>query len=302
MKTPPLAVAVLVAGMLPLPASEEQAAPEVRFEPLSLTVSKFKRDRFGKGTNPFRMEMNAVSGVSLTARFSMDPEWSARLVPDACTLKRLTDDRQTDLLDEADRKPDSFWEENRPLSLISTPEKDGFGAIIRGTKVPSAGAKKLLIEGELVFAPKGSEKDARHDGFDLQNNEVVDMEAVQLKFSRPTPRPGAPAAAGRDQDLWYVQVLPRKDVTNVKLLLFGKDEDVPILGGSGGTTRVMQSGGKAGGGDNPFQGVAMQGFSCPGGELSRIVVRYTPLENLVTLPFKSETGLDLGGATPDGDR
>lgn len=299
MRTPSLAIAVLVAGMPPLPAGAEPPAPEVRFEPLSLTVSKFKRDRFGKGTNPFRMEMNAVSGVSLTARVAMDPEWAARLVPDACKLKRLSDDRQTNLLEESGGKTDPFWEENRPLSLIPTPGKDGFGAIIRGAKVPAAGAQKLLIEGELVFAPKGSEKDARRDGFDLQDNEVVDLEAVQLKFSRPTPRPGAPAAGGRDEDTWFVQVLPRKDVTHVKLLLFGKDEDVPILGGSGGTTRMMHSGGKAGGGDHPFQGVTMQGFSCPGGELSRIVVRYTPVENLVTVPFTCETGLDLGGDTPE---
>ena len=295
MKT--IAITVVITGVLPWLAAEEARPPKLGFEPLSLTISKFKRDTFGKGVNPFRMDMGAVSGVNLTARVSLDAGWAERIVIDDCTLKRFADDRQTNLLATGEGKVDPFWENNRPMSLTPTREQDGIGVTIRGTKIPAEGARKLVIEGEFVFAPEGGEKDARRDGFELQQNDIVELGPVRLRFSRQESRRGLDGdKSGKDN--WYVQVRSREGVSRVKLLLFGKDEDVPIFGGPSGTTITM-SGGKKEGSDDPFRGVTMQGFSCPGGKLSRIVVRYVPKENLVKVPFKWETGFGLSGSSPD---
>jgi hypothetical protein len=294
MKT--IAIVVVIIGTLPWLVAEDIQPPKIGFEPLSLTISKFKRDNFGKGVNPFRMDMGAVSGVSLIARVNLDAGWAERLVIEDCKLKRFVDDRQTNLLASDEGKADTFWENNRPLSLMPSHNKADLGVTIRGANLPADGARKLVIEGEFVFAPEGGEEDARRDGFELLQNDIVELDPVRLRFTKQEPRPGLDGEkAGKDN--WYVQVLPNKGVSRVKLLLFGKDEDVPVFGGPSASW-ITKAVGKKAGSDDPFRGVSMQGFACPGGKLSRIVVRYVPTEKLIKAPFKWETEFGLSGSSP----
>lgn len=285
------AIAALVAGSLPLFAADESARIVPGFEPLSLTISKFKRGPFGKGVNPLQMmDMNATSGVNLTAKVTLAEGWAERIVPEACKLDHFTDDQKTDLLPSAGNEIDPFWENNRSFSVVASREKDSFGILVRGVNVPAAGACKLHIDGELAFASEGAGKEARHEELELRHEQVVEMEPVRLRFTQAKPRSGQ--ADGEEQSMWYVQVLPGEGVSKVKVVLFGKDKDVPILGGNNAETRTFNVSRKPGGG-SPFHGITMQGFSCPGGKLSRIVVRYVSSGDLVRIPFQWETGLGM---------
>ena len=168
-----------------------------------------------------------------------------------------------------------------------------------------------MVEGSLAFAPAAEELSVEHGALQLESDLQIRVGPVQLKFSTqadalgsaPHSRTNASPARTRTAPAaatgWCVQVLPDDLASNVELLLFGDDPDVPILNlnNSQRSPYGVRRGSRTD--EDPFGGVTLRGFSCPGAELSRIKVRYTPSEKLVHVPFLLRTGLGLGAGSGD---
>ena len=113
----PHSALLLAATLLPLIVARGEDPSLVMLEPLSLTVSKFERNAFGKGINPFGFTGQSVSGLEILVRVTPDPSFEATPVESSCKLIRFHDEQGTDLLQAALEESDGFFKHNRPFSL-----------------------------------------------------------------------------------------------------------------------------------------------------------------------------------------
>ena len=278
---PRLSFAVLFLASTPLLLAE--VPDELQLEPLSLTVSKLERDNFGKGVVPFNSVMQrGISGTNVLAKINKPRGFKASLLKEGAKLTSLEDDKGTDLTKlPGGGKLDQFWEENKPLTILTSRESTGpIGLRIRGAGTPAAGATKIIAKGTLTFAMTGQLQQEDHEDVVLQDGETLKNKAGEFKISKGK-------AGFEDRAAWWIQVRPGPEATNVQLEVFGKDKEDLLIDTDGGKRGAWQS----------SNGIASYGFPFKGEKLHKVVIHFSPKGDKVQVPFTLETG--LGGFQAD---
>jgi hypothetical protein len=305
----PASAGAPVPAPLAPPAPPPAPSPRLIFEPLALSISKFRRDAFGQRTQPFLDSFSSMlDGTQLEVKVTPAVALNARIVTPACALRVFRDDRGLDLLAAPDgHEAEAFLQGRGPLSVRPSGNQEAIGLTFRSHLVPSANAARVIVEGILVFALLEREARADHGALALSAGEIVKVGPVQIRFFQsPDRSPKLKAEPGKDSPdqpappvtpnaLWYAQVLGGPAAVDASALLFGSDEDVPLLNTQqrGGYTFTDGRPAVEGAGRDAFDGICGYGFRCPDGRISRIKVRYTPPDGVLQVPFRVETDLGL---------
>lgn len=215
----------------------------------------------------------------------MDPQFKARLVAADTTLNSLQDDKGLDLLKQANgRGIDQFWEANKKLRVLTSPDGTRSGLQLNAPNTPSAGASKLVAEGSLSFVALDNRATLEHGEVKLTTGETVKTGAAQLKFSKGN----GPGGEGG----WWMELRPGPEALDVAVELFGDDEKVPLFDSDGGRTATRR-----------MNGVVSYGFQCPPCKLSRVEIAYAKKGGQIEVPFKVEIGLgDFSGVEQDQEQ
>ena len=274
-----LLVCILSSQGLLLAEGKEEEAPGMILEPLSMTISKFDRNTFGNGVNPFSpVAMNTVTGTSLLVKVTPASPWKGRLVLSKGKLISFRDDKGTDLLSlPKNQKRSPFKGGSKNMQVLESRRGDLFGIQLSGAKAPSAGATHLIAEGSLFFTA-GVRAEVEHGALALKSGSIVKVGPLRLIFSQNE-------VPGFSEGIWLVQILHGSEVVDASLQLFGADAKKPICDPETVSGSRFSN-----------NGVVSYGFNSPEGKVSRIKIRYSSEENLVELPFKLKTRLgDFAG-------
>ena len=273
---------------------EEKKPEKLVFEPVSLSITKEGGDGLGGEGNLFNFfAADAGGGTRLVYKVTPDPSLKADLVPSETDLRGFRDDKGGDLLVPLKAQGfNPFGGSNENLKVMPSQKGGVFGIEIRSPKTPSAAATRVGVVGSLFFAPKKSGSVVEHTPIILEPDKTVEIGTARLKFTTAQGRRAAAGGAG----VWFVALLPGPDMANTEILIFGADEDAPILDTRSGnmmTSMIRKPG------EDPFNGIVARGFRCPDRNVSRIKIRYTPREKLIEVPFTLKTGLgDFFGERP----
>ena len=254
-------------------------------ELLALQVSKLPRNDFGHGIRPGTNETVAFwlanSGTAVDLRFRLDRQ-IARFDEKASRLIRFADNKDSDLTRPPDRRPvNTFFPENKPITVKLGPDSDEAEVILRGYGTPAPGGTKVHIQADLVFLAGSGEQTAELKDLEPKPETEATIGPLHLTFEDPTqaeasPRPLFPPArqkAGMMQVMFRYERL-EKSIKSVSCL----DPEGEEVGTLKGSTLAGKQGGT-------------MTFGIP--KMPRIGLRvvYFEKSELITVPIRLETGV-----------
>jgi hypothetical protein len=254
-------------------------------ELLALQVSKLPRNDIGQGIRPGTNETVAFwlanSGIAVDLSLKLDRQ-IARFDEKASRLIRFADNKDNDLTRPPDRRPvNTFFPENKPITVKLGPNSDEAEVILRGYRTPAAGGTKVQIQADLVFLAGSGEQTAELKDLEPKPETEATIGPLHLTFEDPT-QAGAPPRplflpAGRDAGSMQIMVRYGRLEKSIK--------SVACLDPDGEEVATMKGGNLAG-----KQGGTMM-FSVP--KMARIGLRvvYFEKSELITVPLRLETGV-----------